>query len=298
MDDTKLDLTKRLTRLESILIADAMVYRESMTQTILIIEDEAQTRTLFQRCLSFENFQAIEASCGSEGIRLAQQYSPDLIVCDIMMPDMDGYQVLATLRKISHTSSIPFIFLTAKVTMADLRIGMDLGADDYLTKPCTIEQFLAAIHTRLQRHADLSTAKPIPDQQNDTASPSHSIVQTSLTQTIDRIFPDCPQLSDVFQYIDHHYRQPIRLHDVAEFAGYSPAYLTSLVHAQTGRSIKQWIIERRMIQARELLARTQETVQKIALNTGYNDTGYFIRQFRQHHGTSPQAWRTDRKKVP
>jgi len=246
-----------------------------MTQTILIIEDEAQTRRLFLSSLSFEGFGALEASCGSEGVQLAQIHHPDLVVCDIMMPDMDGYQVLSTLRQSPDTASLPFIFLTAKATMPDLRVGMNLGADDYLTKPCTVGVFLDAIATRLQRHADLHPPPAVPD-----ASPS--------------IFPDCPQLNPVFQFIEEHYQQPIQLRDIAKVAGYSPAYLTSLVNSQTGRSVKQWIIERRMTQARKFLSETDKSINKIAIDAGYADTGYFIRQFRQFHGVSPQVWRQDR----
>ena len=243
-----------------------------MTQTILIIEDEAQTRRVFLSSLSFEGFSALEASCGSEGVQLAQTHHPDLVVCDIMMPDMDGYQVLSTLRQSPDTASLPFIFLTAKATMPELRVGMNLGADDYLTKPCTVGVFLDAIATRLQRHANLHQPTTDPD-------------------TPISIFPDCPQLNPVFQFIEKHYQQPIQLRDIANVAGYSPAYLTSLVNSQTGRSIKQWIIERRITQAREFLSNTDKSIKKIAADAGYADTGYFIRQFRQIHGVSPQVWR-------
>lgn len=247
-----------------------------MTQTILIIEDEVQTRRVFLSSLSFEGFGALEASCGLEGVKLAQTHHPDLIVCDIMMPDMDGYQVLTALRQSTDTASIPFIFLTAKATMAELRVGMNLGADDYLTKPCTVGQFLDAIATRLQRHANL--------QQPPLESPSPL-----------RIFPDCPRLNPIFNFIEDHYQQPIQLQDVAQVVGYSPAYLTSLVNSQTGRSIKQWIIERRMVQARQLLSHTDAPIKQIAAKAGYTDVGYFIRQFRRIHEISPQAWRQSQK---
>ncbi len=143
--------------------------------TILVIEDEAQTREIFARCLQFEGFQVLVAASGTAGVQLAQQHPPDLIVCDIMMPDMDGYQVLSTLHREPATAAIPFIFLTAKVTMADLRQGMALGADDYLTKPCTVEQLLAAISTRLERQAmlkrwyvqSMTSAAPTPPPQGD-----------------------------------------------------------------------------------------------------------------------------------
>lgn len=251
-------------------------------KTVLVIEDEAQTRNIFLKCLEFEGFKAMGASDGTTGVALAQQHYPDLVVCDIMMPDMDGYSVLSTLRKSRQTAKIPLIFLTAKVTMADLRRGMDLGADDYLTKPCTVEQFLAAINTRLQRQEQLSQIYQTPaGREHSTQSPTSD----------PGIFPDDPKLACVFQFIEAHYRQPISLNDVAQAVGYSPAYLTNLVQNQTGRTVKQWMIERRMAQARELLRTTQSSVRAVAEASGYGDAGYFTRQFRQFHGVSPQIWR-------
>ena len=133
--------------------------------TILIIEDEAQTRKVLLDCLKFEGYRAIEADNARTGIKLARENHPDLIVCDIMMPDIDGYGVLSILRQQLSTLMIPFVFLTAKVSMSDLRRGMDLGAEDYLTKPCNVERFLSAITARLNRKAQLqqcySTEPPI-----------------------------------------------------------------------------------------------------------------------------------------
>lgn len=259
---------------------------------ILVIEDEAQTRNIFLRCLAFEGFEAFGASNGMQGLEVAHSCSPDLIVCDIMMPDMDGYSVLAALRQSLATASIPLIFLTAKVTMADLRRGMEMGADDYLTKPCTVEQFLAAINIRLKRHAELSQ----PYQQSSgkqTGETQSKLASSPIAPEVNgtNFFPDCANLKAVFQFIEANYRQPINLSDVAQAAGYSPAYLTNLVQAQTGRSVKRWIIERRMAQARQLLANTSHSVRQIAESSGYADAGYFTRQFRRFHGASPQIWR-------
>lgn len=255
---------------------------------ILVIEDETQTREMFLRCLSFEGFFALAAENGSVGIQLAQSHIPDLIVCDIMMPDLDGYSVLSVLHQDPATAAIPFIFLTAKVTMADLRHGMELGADDYLTKPCTIEQFLSAINTRLERQAVLkrwyARSQPISSDPSQAASP-HPL---SVSKTI---FPNCPKLAQVFRFIEAHYHQPISLTDVARAVGYSPAYLTHLMQTQTGRTVKRWIVERRMAQARLLLSTTAQPIGQIAEAIGYADTSYFIRQFRQVHQVSPQAWR-------
>jgi YesN/AraC family two-component response regulator len=256
---------------------------EGKMKKILVIEDETQTRDIFLRCLSFEGFFALGAESGLTGMKLAQTHLPDLIVCDIMMPDVDGYSVLSRLRQSPSTTAIPFIFLTAKVTMTDLRRGMELGADDYLTKPCTVEQFLQAIATRLQRQETLKHwyANPQPE----------SLPLTNAGASSKSIFPNNPKLAKVFRFIEAHYHQSISLSDVAQTAGYSPAYLTNLVQSQTGRTVKQWITERRMAEARKLLVNTAHSVSQVAETVGYADVSYFIRQFRQFHNTSPQAWR-------
>lgn len=256
---------------------------EGKMKKILVIEDETQTRDIFLRCLSFEGFFALGAESGLTGMKLAQTHLPDLIVCDIMMPDVDGYSVLSRLRQSPSTAIIPFIFLTAKVAMTDLRRGMELGADDYLTKPCTVEQFLQAIATRLQRQETLKHWYANPQPESPTA--------TNALGSSKSIFPNNPKLAKVFRFIEAHYHQSISLSDVAQTAGYSPAYLTNLVQSQTGRSVKQWITERRMAEARKLLVNTAHSVSQVAETVGYADVSYFIRQFRQFHNTSPQAWR-------
>lgn len=252
---------------------------------ILVIEDEAQTREIFSRCLNFEGFSVLVAESGTTGVQLAKRYLPDLIVCDIMMPDMDGYQVLSILHQDAKTTVIPFIFLTAKVTMADLRQGMELGADDYLTKPCTVEQLLAAITTRLERQAVLK-------QWYTSSSQTGSQAKEEANAGPSSIFPHSPKLDEVFRFIEAHYHQPISLSDVAQAVGYSPAYLTNLVQTQTGHTVKRWIIERRMAQARWLLATTTQTINQISEAIGYTDVSYFVRQFRQFHDASPHVWRT------
>jgi YesN/AraC family two-component response regulator len=261
-------------------------------KTVLVIEDEAQTRNIFLQCLEFEGFRALGAENGTGGIELVQQQHPDLVVCDIMMPDIDGYSVLSTLRKSQDTAAIPLIFLTAKVTMADLRQGMELGADDYLTKPCTVEQFLVAINTRLNRQAQLAQLyqqKPPQTYHSASQEARHSGILAADTDT--DIFPHCPKLETVFHFIEENFHRSINLSDVAKKAGYSAAYLTNLVQAETGRSVKQWIIERRMAEARKLLKQTTQSVRQVAEASGYSDAGYFSRQFRQSHGATPLAWR-------
>lgn len=124
---------------------------KSMNKKILVIEDEIQVCSNIEQILSLSDFNIITANNGLEGLRLAKAEKPDLICCDIMMPKLDGYRVLESLRHDPETESIPVIFLTAKVERIDLRQAMELGADDYITKPFSPEELIKAIEIRLAR---------------------------------------------------------------------------------------------------------------------------------------------------
>jgi two-component system, sensor histidine kinase and response regulator len=118
---------------------------------ILVIEDEQNIRENIQELLEAKGYLVRVASNGKQGVLEAIDFRPNLIVCDVMMPKMDGYKVLEYVRKTSIVQNTPFIFLTARVDKTDIRQGMDLGADDYLTKPFTYKELLKAIETRLKR---------------------------------------------------------------------------------------------------------------------------------------------------
>jgi diguanylate cyclase len=120
---------------------------------ILVIEDEPQVRANIQEILQFGGFDVITASDGFLGLKLARECLPDLIVCDVMMPKLDGYEVITALREDVTTTSIPFIFLTAKVDRQDFRCGMELGADDYITKPFEPLELLKAVEIHLKKYA-------------------------------------------------------------------------------------------------------------------------------------------------
>jgi DNA-binding response OmpR family regulator len=119
---------------------------------ILLIEDNIDIRENTSEILSLAGYSVSTAENGKLGVDIAQRIKPDLIICDIMMPELDGYGVLHILNKNADTSSIPFIFLTAKTEKTDIRKGMTLGADDYLTKPFDDTDLLNAIETRLRKH--------------------------------------------------------------------------------------------------------------------------------------------------
>jgi DNA-binding NarL/FixJ family response regulator len=123
---------------------------------ILVIEDEPEMRRNLTTILRLEKFQPIAAENGRVGVELAKREKPDMILCDVMMPELDGYGVLAALRGNSETVTIPFIFLTAKGEKPDIRAGMNFGADDYLTKPVAKADLLGAIRSRLDRASQQS----------------------------------------------------------------------------------------------------------------------------------------------
>jgi DNA-binding NarL/FixJ family response regulator len=120
---------------------------------ILVIEDEPEMRRNLMAILRLERFQPLAAEDGQVGVELAKREKPDLVLCDVMIPKLDGYGVIAALRASSETVAIPFIFLTAKGEKPEIRAGMNLGADDYLTKPVAKADLLAAVRSRLERAA-------------------------------------------------------------------------------------------------------------------------------------------------
>ncbi len=118
---------------------------------ILVIEDNLEVRENLAEILELSDYHVCQAPDGTEGLELAAREKPDLIICDVMMPKLDGFGVLNILSKRTDTASIPFIFLTAKAERADFRRGMNLGADDYITKPFYKDELLAVVETRLRK---------------------------------------------------------------------------------------------------------------------------------------------------
>jgi DNA-binding response OmpR family regulator len=125
-------------------------------EKILVIEDEPGVRENLAEILQLAQYEVVLAADGIEGIECARQHRPDLIICDVMMPKMDGFEVLETLQADPELATIPLIFLTAMADIQNLREGMDLGADDYLTKPFELDQLLISISSRLRKRHHLN----------------------------------------------------------------------------------------------------------------------------------------------
>ena len=128
-----------------------------VVKRILIIEDEKKVREQSAALLRLEGYEVFEAGDGRAGVELARREVPDLVLCDITMPAMNGHRVLETLRGEARTAHLPFIFLTGWSESGDIRTGMNLGADDYLLKPPAPDELLSAVRARLRR---AETPKP------------------------------------------------------------------------------------------------------------------------------------------
>lgn len=157
-----------------------------MNHKVLVIEDERHVLKNTLDILTMEGFDAQGAENGRNGVELALKYRPDLIICDIAMPEMNGYEVLMEMRQNSVTALVPFIFLTARTERSDIRRGMNLGADDYLTKPFSVGELLESVHARLSKHQVIR--KAAEDQldelrENITLSLPHEL-RTPLTSIL------------------------------------------------------------------------------------------------------------------
>ena len=158
-----------------------------MKRKILVIEDERTTLNSIVEFLLSEGFDAVGAENGRDGIELAQKHLPALIICDILMPELDGYDVLTYLQQDPETAGIPFIFLTATTDSSSFRLGMEMGADDYLRKPVTSAELRAAIASRLRKqevsthnysaanNVNPNTSTDDPEQLKDYANAQSSL---------------------------------------------------------------------------------------------------------------------------
>lgn len=124
------------------------------SKKVLVIDDTPDIRMIISESLNMYGFNTVAAEDGVSGIRLAKEHVPDLIICDINMPNLDGYGTLTALRETEATAAIPFIFLSGAADKLNVRRGMDLGADDYLTKPFTHAELMAAVNARLEKKAE------------------------------------------------------------------------------------------------------------------------------------------------
>ena len=262
--------------------------RDKMTK-ILVIETNLEERNILKDNLEAQNFEVIEATDGLAGIQKAQKYLPDIVICNVDIPNLNGYQVLKALRKDIFTIIIPLIF-TGNGNKVEIRKGMILGADDYLVKPLNSSEILAAITSQLKKR--LLLKQYFSFQFQPASCEILADVCKSKVDSKDNINPHTCSISNkVFNFIEAHYHEGISLRDVAESIRFTPTYLTKLVKRETGKTVNGWIIERRLTAACFLLSGTANSIESIAESVGYNNSTHFFQQFRKHYKMTPRVWR-------
>jgi len=216
---------------------------------ILVIEDEEAVRANLVELLDAEGFQVLSAADGQAGVRLAREHLPDVILCDIMMPGLDGYGVLDALRQDAATATLPFIFLTARGDHSDVRQGMNLGADDYLIKPFTRGDLLKALSTRLVKQAAITykVQAKLDELRGSIALALPHELRTPLTGILgytEILYEDYASLQpeEIHEMVGRLYVAAQRLYDlVLDFALYAelevavrdPAYAEAMLGAET-----------------------------------------------------------------
>jgi CheY-like chemotaxis protein len=241
---------------------------------ILVIEDDASVRSSTIDLLKMEGFEVLTAENGMIGIGMALKELPDLIICDIMMPELDGYGVLGLLHQDPRTSTIPLIFLTAKADREDIRYGMGMGADDYIIKPFSCKELLDGIATRLNRRSvtvnqfqnkleDLrqNLARPLPQEFINLLSvilrsseflldPQKSPDQYNVMKMAERIHGAGDRLGSLIQ--------KFFVYTQLELIGTSPTEIQALRNDQTS-SVKE-LISNVALQKAKQMGRTEDLI--------------------------------------
>ncbi len=247
--------------------------------TILVVDDNNDIRQ-YERTLLESKYFVLEARDGKEGLEMAKKEIPDLVVCDVMMPVMDGMEFCANLKSTVATSHIPVVMLTAK-NLDEQRVeGYVQGADSYITKPFNSKVLMARIDNLLKSRAQLRSLF--------IADESVSIDNSGAERTAELADPDklfMKKLHDVIQ--KNLGNSDFGVEDVASEIGLSRVQLYRKVKAMTGSSVVDILRKARLAKARHLLQTTKCSISEIAFEVGFSTPSYFTKCFKEEYGIKP-----------
>jgi len=246
---------------------------------VLVIEDNTDVIAYIKACLKDE-YAVQFAVNGKEGVKMAVEIVPDIIISDLMMPEMDGYQVCETLKNDERTSHIPFIMLTAKATDEDKIKGLEQGADAYLVKPFNRDELKARLRNMILWSKKLrESLTPYLKQNTDNRAIQNreSIFLLKLNKIIEKELHD----------------QGFDTEGLCKHAGVSRTQLHRKLKAITGTSTATYIRSYRLQKAKELLEKSDRQVSQVAFEVGYKDLSHFSRSFAQEFGKSPSEFKPD-----
>ncbi|MEM1324515.1 MAG: two-component regulator propeller domain-containing protein [Bacteroidota bacterium] len=252
---------------------------------VLLIEDNPDVVRYLSSCLA-DQYRLHIAYDGQEGIELAKQLIPDLIISDVMMPKKDGFEVCQTLKNEELTSHIPIIMLTAKADLESKLEGLETGADVYLAKPFQKEELLVRARKLLESRAQLQryylqTASQSQPNVSMKDIPKVEAVENEFVQKVSQIVKDN---MDNFDFTVEQFCKEV---------GMSNSQLHRKLSALTGYSATKFIRYIRLNHAKMLLQDPELTITAVAFDTGFNDPSYFGRVFKKEFGVTPMQWREE-----
>lgn len=245
--------------------------------TILIVEDNADLRDLIKEQLTGD-YAVIEAANGNDGLRLAELHLPDLIVSDIMMPGMDGYALCSAAKSGEKTNHIPVILLTARAAVENKLEGLEIGADDYLTKPFNPEELKLRVRNLIRGRRQLREkfrSEMLLRPADVTVPSTHKIFLEKVTASIEK----------------HLASEDFSVEMLAEEVGMSRAQLHRKLKALTNKAPNELIRSFRLQRAAELIRQDAGTLAEIAYQVGFGSQAYFTRCFVEEFGVTPSEFR-------
>ncbi len=249
---------------------------------ILVVEDNEDIKSYIQLTLEHD-YTIILTGNGIEGFEKAQETIPDLIISDIMMPDMNGYEMCEKIRQDEKTSHIPIIMLTALASDSDKIKGLETGADDYLVKPFNTTELIVRIDNIIQRNAKIRSLV------NQGLLHEKDITET---QNKDKLF-----LEKASKLIEDHIADPnFNIEDFSTDLGLSRAQLYRKIKGLTGQTVSEFVRLIRLKRATKLLKETSLTISEIMYKVGFNSSSYFTKCFKSYFGISPTEYLNRKEK--
>lgn len=271
--------------------------------TLLVVEDNPEMRLMLKRIISHD-YNVITAEDGLDALDMIDRATPDIIVSDIMMPRLDGLQLLARIRADRERSHIPFILLTAKASVEEKIQGLEAGADDYLTKPFSASYLKTRIKSLLDRRSRLLERLMTGESISEAESPvtpgadsgaSGGSATADGSASMPPLSPyDRRLVESLMEFIERESQRPdLAIDEMAAHMNLSRTVFNRKVKSLLGLTPVELLTSVRLRNARRLLSEGSMTAAEIAYHTGFSSPQYFNRVFKAHHGCSPARWHED-----
>lgn len=249
--------------------------------TLLIVEDNADMRDYIRRTLS-SNYQITEAQNGKEGFKIAGDIIPDLIISDIMMPEMDGYKLCEKIKTTELTSHVPVILLTAKADRESRLTGLETGADDYLPKPFDADELKLIVHNHIEARNKMKEKFG----REVTLEPQDITISSFDERFIKKV------LDIIEQHMDD---ENFSIEELSREAGYSNMHLYRKIKALSGQTPSQFLRTIRLKRAAALLMNASDNITQIAFSVGFSSLSYFNKCFKEQFGITPSKFASSNK---